>query len=106
VTTGAVVNDITASRCALWADYDSDGFMDLLVIDGNPEHNLLYHNNRDGTFTRISTNAIATDPWPSGALHAAWGDYDNDGLPDLFITDAGGATNRSTTTMATALSRM
>ena len=36
------------------------------------------------------TNVIATDQWPSGALHAAWGDYDNDGLPDLFVTGADG----------------
>jgi hypothetical protein len=88
VSSGAVVNDITASRCALWADYDNDGLMDLVVINSNPQNNFLYHNNGHGSFTRVSTNAIGTDKWPAGALHATWGDYDNDGFPDLYI--AGG----------------
>jgi hypothetical protein len=92
VSSGPIVNDITASRCALWADYDSDGLMDLLVINGAPGNNFLYHNNGHGAFTRVSTNAIATDQWPSGALHAAWGDYDNDGFADLFVTGADGTT--------------
>jgi hypothetical protein len=92
VSSGAIVNDITASRCALWADYDNDGLMDLLVINAAPPNNFLYHNNGHGAFSRVLTNAIATDQWPSGALHAAWGDYDNDGFPDLFITGKDGTT--------------
>ena len=90
VSSGTIVNDITASRCALWADYDNDRLMDLLVINGAPRNNFLYHNDGHGAFTRVLTNVIATDQWPSGALHAAWGDYDNDGLPDLFVTGADG----------------
>jgi hypothetical protein len=90
VSSGTIVNDITASRCALWADYDNDGLMDLLVINGAPRNNPLYHNDGHGAFTRVLTNAIATDQWPSGANHAAWGDYDNDGLLDLFVTGADG----------------
>jgi hypothetical protein len=94
VAAGAIATDVTASRCALWADYDNDGFVDLVVINAKPSHNFLYHNNGDGTFTKILTNAIATDTWPAGALHGAWGDYDNDGLPDLFVTDLSGQANR------------
>jgi hypothetical protein len=90
VSNGEIVNDIMASRCALWADYDNDGLMDLVVINANPRNNFLYHNNGHGDFTRVLTNPIATDQWPSGALHAAWGDFDNDGLPDLFVTGADG----------------
>jgi hypothetical protein len=56
--------------------------------------NFLYHNNRNGTFTRVLTNIIATDFWSQGAACAAWGDYDNDGLPDLFVTDGAGSRNR------------
>jgi enediyne biosynthesis protein E4 len=95
VTSGAVVNDISVGNGALWADYDNDGFMDLIVINiANNGHNFLYHNNRNGTFTRILTNAIVTDSWPAGAEGAAWGDYDNDGLLDLFVTDNNGTRNR------------
>lgn len=98
VTLGAVVNDIGVGWCALWADYDNDGFMDLLVINlVNNGHNFLYHNNRNGTFTKILTNTVATDVWSTGAQGAAWGDYDNDGLLDLYVTDnftSGGQRNR------------
>jgi hypothetical protein len=91
VTSGAVVNDIGVGIGALWADYDNDGFDDLLVINQvNNGNNFLYHNNRDGTFTRITNNAVATDTWAGGAQGAAWGDYDNDGLPDLYVTDSFG----------------
>ena len=94
-TSGAIVNDIGVGYAALWADYDNDGFDDLLVINLiNNGHNFLYHNNRDGTFTRISTNVVATDLWPAGGQCGAWGDYDNDGLPDLFVTDNNRVQNR------------
>lgn len=94
VTAGPVVNDIVASRCALWADYDNRKLMDLLLINAHGPNNFLYRNNGNGNFVRILTNAIATDRWPSGAVHAAWGDYDNSGLPHLFITGGGGTPNR------------
>jgi uncharacterized repeat protein (TIGR03803 family) len=85
---GAVVNDIGVGSGALWADYDNDGFDDLLVINlVNNGHNFLYHNNGDGTFTRITTNVVAADEWSTGSQAGAWGDYDNDGLPDLYVTD-------------------
>jgi hypothetical protein len=99
VTSGAIVNDIGIGFGALWTDYDNDGFMDLVVINllspgASVGYNFVYHNNRDGTFTRVQTNSVAMDAWPNGAEAAAWGDYDNDGLPDLFVGDEGGTRNR------------
>jgi hypothetical protein len=97
ITTGAIVNDVIQNCfCAIWEDYDNDGYPDLLVVSANvtAAKNLLYHNNRDGTFSRILTNIIATDTWSQGAICAAWGDYDNDGLPDLFVTDRAGSRNQ------------
>ncbi|HTR42726.1 MAG TPA: choice-of-anchor tandem repeat GloVer-containing protein [Pseudomonadales bacterium] len=93
-TSGDVARDFGNGYGTAWADYDNDGFMDLIVVNNTPsQNNFLYHNNRNGTFTRILTNDIATDMWENGAQCAAWGDYDNDGLPDLFITDNGGTRN-------------
>jgi hypothetical protein len=88
VLAGSVTSDLLVPASLVWCDYDNDGFMDLFVVSSSPDpFNRLYHNNRDGTFTRIQTNTVAADRWPSGGQGnaAAWGDYDNDGLPDLFI---------------------
>ncbi len=85
----AFPSDITTPWAALFSDYDKDGFADLLIIANDlARPNLLYHNNRNGTFSRVLTNAIAEDIWTGGGARngGAWGDYDNDGLPDLFLT--------------------
>lgn len=97
VITGAIVQDVGAGFANLWTDYDNDGFPDMVLINGKTSlvngHNFVYHNNGDGSFTRIRTNAIALDYWPNGTHSGAWGDYDNDGLPDLFVGDNGGVRN-------------
>jgi hypothetical protein len=94
VTSGAIANDVGVAWATLWADYNNDGFMDLLVIDDAGPANFLYLNNRDGSFTRVLTNIIATDSWSAGAEGGAWGDIDNDGFLDLFVTDNAGIRNR------------
>jgi hypothetical protein len=54
--------DISVPFAHLWADYDNDGFADLFIVSHQfNTPNLLYHNNRNGTFTRVVTGAIATD---------------------------------------------
>jgi cytochrome oxidase Cu insertion factor (SCO1/SenC/PrrC family)/Cu/Ag efflux protein CusF/tetratricopeptide (TPR) repeat protein len=76
--------DVTAFVKAIVAgDYDNDGFVDFYLTnyEGN---NLLFHNNRDGTFTEVGKDAGVQAPWRS---FAAWFfDYDNDGWDDLFVT--------------------
>jgi hypothetical protein len=79
---------------ASWADYDNDGAMDVLLLNESGGANHLYHNDRNGVFTRVLTNVVATDLWPAGAHSAAWGDYDNDGFQDVFVLDIPGVTNR------------
>jgi len=63
-------------------DYDNDGYEDLYVT--NYGHNILYHNNRDGTFTEVTKKAgVAAGGWSASA---GFVDYDNDGRIDLFVT--------------------
>jgi hypothetical protein len=51
------------------------------------ETDLLYHNRGDGTFEEVSNKAGVSDPDKYYGLGATWGDYDNDGWPDLFVAD-------------------
>jgi hypothetical protein len=63
------------------ADYDNDGFEDLLV--GGYGKVVLYHNKGDGTFEDVTAKAgIKVDGWSTGST---WLDYDRDGCVDLFI---------------------
>ena len=71
-----------------WADYDNDGYMDLYILDcGANNENYLYHNNGDGTFTRIMNGPGSGNEVTFGC---AWGDYDNDGFLDLWVANSYG----------------
>jgi ASPIC and UnbV/FG-GAP-like repeat/Immunoglobulin domain len=74
---------IDTSRGVTWVDYDNDGYVDLFRTTQISDLRRLYHNNHDGTFTRITQGDFLTAP--GGFLCAAWGDYNNDGRPDLFL---------------------
>ncbi|MGD0113560.1 MAG: FG-GAP-like repeat-containing protein, partial [Armatimonadota bacterium] len=71
-----------------WGDYDGDNWLDLYIADnyyGAPSY--LYHNNRDGTFTEV-TSAAGMDLAPTTyAQSCAWVDYNNDGLLDLIVSE-------------------
>jgi hypothetical protein len=85
---------------AAWGDYDNDGWPDLFVaneagpltldstrVRSSPARCVLYHNNRDGTFTEVALQAgIDHRGW---AMAGAWADVDDDGNLDLVITGYG-----------------
>ena len=54
------------------------------------ESDLLFHNRRDGTFEEVSSRAGLRDSERRYGLGAVWGDYDNDGWPDLFVANDAG----------------
>jgi hypothetical protein len=82
------------------ADYDRDGFLDVYVVRMGDEEgtvpqpnyrasngvpSTLYHNNGDGTFTDVTRRAgVGFTGW---GLAGAWGDYDGDGWPDLYVAN-------------------
>jgi hypothetical protein len=84
ITNGAVANEIGRFGACAWGDYDNDGYFDLLVGSYGPGNNVLYHNNRDGTFSKVTRDIVATDPIHCDSV--AWGDYDNDGFLDLLVS--------------------
>jgi len=79
------------SQASGWADYDGDG--DLDVYFGNedgaagPSPSQLFRNNGDGTFADVATAAgVTNDRMAKGV---GWGDHDNDGDPDLYVSNIG-----------------
>jgi tetratricopeptide (TPR) repeat protein len=68
---------------AVWADFDGDGWPDLYVAN-DVSDNVMYRNQRDGTFKDVSLAARVADY--RGAMGLAVGDWDGDADEDLFIT--------------------
>jgi hypothetical protein len=88
--------ETTGSGVAL-LDYDNDGWLDIYMVNGStydaltgktqPPHAALFHNNHDGTFTNVAEQAgVTNDRWGFGV---AVGDYDNDGWPDIYVSNYG-----------------
>jgi hypothetical protein len=120
VTEKAGLNKVDGfSTGAAWADYDRDGYLDLFVAcyvhtdlhhlpppdpsatgyrsviiqipDEMPgESDYLFRNRGDGTFEDVSQKAGVNNPNKLHGMGVIWGDYDNDGWPDLFVTNDGG----------------
>ncbi len=91
VLSGDIVTDAFRTHGCAWGDYDNDGNPDLFVANSDNQNNNLYHNNGDSTFTKITTGGVVTDGGFS--LYATWGDYDNDGYLDLYVTNGQGQNN-------------
>ncbi len=67
------------------ADADNDGWDDLYVAcDFGTDH--FFHNNKDGTFTDITEKALGGFDTKKG-MNVDWGDYDNDGFLDIYVTN-------------------
>lgn len=86
IDTGVIVNDGGYSETAAWGDYDKDGFVDLYITNSAGDRkNYLYHNNGNSSFTKIITGSMVTDALSSRSVN--WTDIDNDGDPDLFVSN-------------------
>ena len=66
-------------------DFDNDGWPDVFV-SRQWDAPILYRNNRDGTFSDVTSSAITTALATTGSNGVAWGDVDNDGDADLYVT--------------------
>jgi len=91
ITEGPIVNDGAPSYSGSWADFDNDGDLDLFVTNSGNFGNFLYINNSDGTFTKIVKGDIVGDK--GTCYSSSWGDFDNDGDLDLFVSNANPQSN-------------
>ncbi len=82
ISHAAGVDRTAFTKAVVAGDYDNDGYMDLYVSNLYSD-NFLYHNNHDRTFTEVGGKAGVQKPKQS---FASWFfDYNNDGLPDIFV---------------------
>lgn len=90
VTEKAGLSSWGPSYCASWVDYDCDGNLDLFVnynLGGMFDRrcqNRLFRNNGDGTFTDVTRESGLANIYTT--IGSCWGDYNNDGYPDLFVS--------------------
>ena len=80
------VEDITT--CAAWGDFNNDGLEDLFVGNDyfNGGHCHIYKNNGNGDFEDVTFDAgVANENMT--AWGCSWGDYDNDGYLDLYVSN-------------------
>ena len=92
VTDAAGLLSFHPTQAAVWGDFDNDGWVDLFIGNesGRQSTNAcqLYKNNKDGTFSNVAAQlGVANVGFVKGA---AWGDYDNDGWLDLYLSRLGG----------------
>lgn len=91
VTSGEMVEELKYSQGAAFADFDGDGYQDVIVVSLWGQEDSLLRNNQDGTFTKLSVGEVGGVAAPQGGVSAAWGDIDNDGDMDLIVITAQGA---------------
>jgi hypothetical protein len=99
ITKKSGIGEDCCTTVASFADYDNDGYLDLYVgryLDPRTDipttfyarnglKNQLYHNNHDGTFTNVTEKAGVGEV--GLCLGTVWGDYNDDGFPDLYVVN-------------------
>lgn len=94
ITVGDLVNMAGSTFSASWADYDNDGDLDCFVANSGNQNNQLFVNDGVGGFTRLTGDIVMSDGgW---SVVGAFGDFENDGDLDLFVSNAfGGGAKRN-----------
>jgi len=82
-SSGALTSDVAFTKSVAWADFDNDGDLDVIVMNGNGGEPVLYRNDL-GSFTRLASSVLGMAGGEYSGV--AWGDYDNDGFIDLILT--------------------
>ena len=95
-TSVSTIESYSHTTACAWGDYDDDGFLDLFIArgenwnDGNAIYypNVLYRNDGDGTFVNVTLEAgVDESTHPSYSRGVVWGDYNDDGWPDIYVAN-------------------
>ncbi|MEO7597998.1 MAG: FG-GAP-like repeat-containing protein [Opitutus sp.] len=93
VTEKAGIRGECQGHSATWWDYNEDGWPDLYVANDFKDPDVLYRNNRDGTFTNVLSNVVPHTPHSS--MGADLADVNNDGHIDLLVADMAATSRES-----------
>ena len=91
ITAQAGIDNAAKGACVAFVDYDGDSYVDIYVgnsgklFEAFGKPNLLYHNNGDGTFTDVAARMSVADARQTTGV--AFGDFNNDGAPDLYVAN-------------------
>ncbi len=89
VTIAAGLLSYHPTQTAAWGDFNNDGWIDLFIGNESVKNNIhpceLFVNNQDGTFTDVAP-ILGLDKIAGYIKGVVWGDVNNDGLPDLYIS--------------------
>ncbi len=86
IDTGVVSSETAYSRGINWVDIDNDRDLDIFVCREGNQNEFLYKNNGNGYFTKVTNTPLTLNGGESWS--GSWGDYDNDGDLDVFVTNA------------------
>jgi hypothetical protein len=92
VTDRAGISGDAQGHSVIWWDYDGDGWPDIYVANDFAAPDILYHNNRDGTFTNVIDQVVPHMPYSS--MGSDLGDLNNDGLIDLMASEMAATTHQ------------
>jgi hypothetical protein len=87
----SLLSQVTGSATgSTWSDYDNDGFQDLIILNNDGSNNRMYHNLGNGQFEQVFNEVTQQG---GNSVASTWGDIDNDGDLDLFISNASNRNN-------------
>jgi hypothetical protein len=89
ITTGPLVTALMKADGSSWGDFNNDGNVDVCVATWYNQIDFLFQNNGSGNFSFLNTNPISSNAGYSETC--TWGDYNNDGLLDLYVTNSAAA---------------
>lgn len=91
IITPDIGTDLVDGQVWNWIDYDNDEDLDAFLTNWSTNiFNRLYKNNGDGTFTKMTASQVGSIVSDAGnSLSNCWGDFDNDGFIDCYITNGG-----------------